>query len=121
MMASVVANGNRKTSLSLKGVDPETCMIVFRNHWAQVVKILEKHDPVHNSGGGCLRLGPIPGDEASAVQNYVEHMLLLLMEEESSLFQIEMPFIDLSFSSKANPISSRSILCEKEAACLFLL
>ncbi|KAM9408029.1 LOW QUALITY PROTEIN: FHF complex subunit HOOK-interacting protein 1A-like [Salvelinus alpinus] len=82
MMASVVANGNRKTSLSLKGVDPETCMIVFRNHWAQVVKILEKHDPVHNSGGGCLRLGPIPGDEASAVQNYVEHMLLLLMEEE---------------------------------------
>ncbi|XP_055795114.1 FHF complex subunit HOOK interacting protein 1A-like [Salvelinus fontinalis] len=82
MMASVVANGNRTKSLSLKGVDPETCMIVFRNHWAQVVKILEKHDPVHNSGGVCLRLGPIPGDEASAVQNYVEHMLLLLMEEE---------------------------------------
>ncbi|XP_045068814.1 FHF complex subunit HOOK interacting protein 1A-like, partial [Coregonus clupeaformis] len=99
MMASVVANGNRKKSLFLKGVDPETCMIVFRNHWAQVVKILEKHDPVHSGGlgfgsggggGGCLRPGPIPGDEASAVQNYVEHMLFLLMEEESSLFQIEM-------------------------------
>lgn len=27
--------------------------------------------------------GPIPGDEASAVQNYVEHMLFLLMEEDA--------------------------------------
>lgn len=37
MMASVVANGNNDgQSLVLKGVDPETCMIVFKNHWAQV-------------------------------------------------------------------------------------
>lgn len=37
MMASVVANGNQGSqSLVLKGVDPETCMIVFKNHWAQV-------------------------------------------------------------------------------------
>lgn len=65
----------------------------------QVVKILEKHDPLHRgssaphplgaiglntgSGGGSARFGPIPGDEANAVQNYVEHMLFLLMEEES--------------------------------------
>ncbi|XP_015257748.1 PREDICTED: protein FAM160A1 [Cyprinodon variegatus] len=96
MMASMVANGNKDgKSLVLKGVDPETCMIVFKNHWAQVVKILEKHDPLRSSstlpslislsGGasGGSRFGPIPGDEASAVQNYVEHMLLLLMEEES--------------------------------------
>ncbi|XP_031719022.1 protein FAM160A1 isoform X3 [Anarrhichthys ocellatus] len=62
-----------------------------------VVKILEKHDPLRSSstlpslgvinlGGGSSggpRFGTIPGDEASAVQNYVEHMLLLLMEEES--------------------------------------
>uniref|UniRef100_A0A8C9WRE4 FHF complex subunit HOOK interacting protein 1A n=1 Tax=Scleropages formosus TaxID=113540 RepID=A0A8C9WRE4_SCLFO len=49
---------------------------------AQVVKILDKHDPVRSGGGtGVLRYGPIPGDEASAVQNYVEHMLFLLMEE----------------------------------------
>ncbi|XP_040892062.1 protein FAM160A1 [Toxotes jaculatrix] len=97
-MASMVANGNRDgQSLVLKGVDPETCMIVFKNHWAQVVKILEKHDPLRsssthsslsvinlNSGSsGGSRFGPIPGDEASAVQNYVEHMLFLLMEEES--------------------------------------
>ncbi|XP_074518379.1 FHF complex subunit HOOK-interacting protein 1A [Halichoeres trimaculatus] len=98
MMASMVANGNRDgQSLVLKGVDPETCMIVFKNHWAQVVKILEKHDPLRSSStlsslsvinlssgsNGGPRFGPIPGDEASAVQNYVEHMLFLLIEEES--------------------------------------
>ncbi|KTF88918.1 hypothetical protein cypCar_00044711, partial [Cyprinus carpio] len=47
-----------------------------------VLRILEKHDPVRG-GAVALRFGPIPGDEASAVQNYVEHMLFLLMEEES--------------------------------------
>ncbi|KAJ8271846.1 hypothetical protein COCON_G00107050 [Conger conger] len=98
MMASMVASGNddATASLILKGVDPETCMIVFKNHWAQVAKILEKHDPLRSGGGvggllgvgGALgtgpagRFGPIPGDEASAVQNYVEHMLFLLMEED---------------------------------------
>lgn len=65
----------------------------------QVAKILEKHEPGRSGisalnfltghvggGGSCsagLRLGPIPSDEASAVQNYVEHMLFLLMEEEA--------------------------------------
>ncbi|XP_067437120.1 FHF complex subunit HOOK-interacting protein 1A-like [Thunnus thynnus] len=97
MMASVVVKGNRRKSLTLQGVDPETCMIVFKNHWAQVVKILEKHEPGRsgalsflsshtsssNGGSGTSRLGPIPADEASAVQNYVEHMLFLLMEEEA--------------------------------------
>ncbi|KAK2817207.1 hypothetical protein Q5P01_025398 [Channa striata] len=97
-MASMVANGNRdRQSLVLKGVDPETCMIVFKNHWAQVVKILEKHDPLRTSSTlpslsvinlsgsstGSSRFGPVPGDEASAVQNYVEHMLFLMIEEES--------------------------------------
>ncbi|XP_052342679.1 FHF complex subunit HOOK interacting protein 1A-like [Oncorhynchus keta] len=102
MMASMVANGNsdgrQGEALVLKGVDPETCMIVFKNHWAQVVKILEKHDPLRSntssnmaalgviglSSGGPMRFGgPIPGDEASAVQNYVEHILFLLMEEDA--------------------------------------
>ncbi|XP_020787030.2 FHF complex subunit HOOK interacting protein 1A isoform X2 [Boleophthalmus pectinirostris] len=93
-MASMVASGNRDgPSVVLNGVDPETCMIVFKNHWAQVVKILEKHDPLRNtsslnvlnlgsSSGGSPRFGAIPGDEASAVQNYVEHMLFLLIEED---------------------------------------
>uniref|UniRef100_A0A667YU55 Family with sequence similarity 160 member A1b n=1 Tax=Myripristis murdjan TaxID=586833 RepID=A0A667YU55_9TELE len=80
MMASVVVGGNRRKSLTLRGVDPETCMIVFKNHWAQVVKILEKHEPARSAPP---RLGVIPADEASAVQNYVEHMLFLLMEEEA--------------------------------------
>lgn len=58
------------------------------------MKILEKHDPLRSSSSlsvinltagssGSSRFGPIPGDEANAVQNYVEHMLFLLMEEES--------------------------------------
>lgn len=59
-----------------------------------MVKILEKHDPLRsNSTLSVINLSatsssgprflPIPGDEANAVQNYVEHMLFLLMEEES--------------------------------------
>ncbi|CAF90708.1 unnamed protein product [Tetraodon nigroviridis] len=44
MMASMVASGSRDgQSLVLQGVDPETCMIVFKNHWAQVFT----HDPPH--------------------------------------------------------------------------
>ncbi|OPJ75299.1 protein FAM160A1 [Patagioenas fasciata monilis] len=65
---------------SLQGVDPETCMIVFRTHWAQVLKILEKHDPLKNTQA---KYGAISPDEASTVQNYVEHMLFLLIEERA--------------------------------------
>ncbi|XP_019732974.1 protein FAM160A1-like isoform X1 [Hippocampus comes] len=94
MMASAVAGSDRRKSLTLRGVDPETCMIVFKNHWAQVVKILEKHEPGRggtsalsflsgHTGSSGARLGSIPADEASAVQNYVEHMLFLLMQEEA--------------------------------------
>ncbi|XP_026854525.2 protein FAM160A1 isoform X2 [Electrophorus electricus] len=71
---------SREQVPDLRGVDPETCMIVFKNHWVQVLRVLEKH--------GChdgLRLGPVPGDETSTVQNYVEHMLFLLVEEESGV------------------------------------
>uniref|UniRef100_A0A8K9X1C3 FHF complex subunit HOOK interacting protein 1A n=1 Tax=Oncorhynchus mykiss TaxID=8022 RepID=A0A8K9X1C3_ONCMY len=74
----MVANGNRDgrpgEALVLKGLDPETCMIVFKNHWAQVVKILEKHDPLRSNTSSNM---------ASAVQNYVEHILFLLMEEDA--------------------------------------
>lgn len=67
--------------------------------YVKVVKILEKHEPSRStsralsflsghhgnssSGSRTLHLGRIPADEASAVQNYVEHMLFLLMEEEA--------------------------------------
>lgn len=40
MMASVVVGGTRRKSLTLNGVDPETCMIVFKNHWAQVSRFI---------------------------------------------------------------------------------
>ena len=53
----------------------DACLI-----WLQVVKILEKHDPLKNTQA---KYGPVPPDEASAVQNYVEHMLFLLIEEQA--------------------------------------
>uniref|UniRef100_A0A7N4NSL6 FHF complex subunit HOOK interacting protein 1A n=1 Tax=Sarcophilus harrisii TaxID=9305 RepID=A0A7N4NSL6_SARHA len=80
MMSSVARGSKIQQAVSLQGVDPETCMIVFKNHWAQVVKILEKHDPLKNAQA---KYGSIPPDEASAVQNYVEHMLFLLIEEQA--------------------------------------
>lgn len=80
MMSSVATESKIQRAVSLQGVDPETCMIVFKNHWAQVVKILEKHDPLKNTQA---KYGSIPPDEASAVQNYVEHMLFLLIEEQA--------------------------------------
>ncbi|KAJ7326891.1 hypothetical protein JRQ81_016650 [Phrynocephalus forsythii] len=80
-MMSTVSNFRKNhQALSLEGVDPETCMIVFKTHWAQVVKILEKHDPLKNNQA---KYGAIPPDEASTVQNYVEHMLFLLIEEQA--------------------------------------
>ncbi|XP_068164642.1 FHF complex subunit HOOK-interacting protein 1A-like [Antennarius striatus] len=102
MMASMVARGNPRKPLTLRGVDPATCMIVFKNHWAQVLKILEKHEPGRTSVGALsFRAGhakgsrPIPADEASAVQNYVEHMLFLLMEEEAGQGGAMGPILEL--------------------------
>ncbi|XP_069487372.1 FHF complex subunit HOOK-interacting protein 1A [Ambystoma mexicanum] len=80
MMSLADSMGKKQQAMSLRGVDPETCTIVFKNHWAQVIKILEKHDPLKNSQA---KHGTISADEASAVQNYVEHMLLLLIDEQA--------------------------------------
>ncbi|KAG9480052.1 hypothetical protein GDO78_011849 [Eleutherodactylus coqui] len=77
-MAQIFSVSKPHQSINLQGVDPETCAIVFKNHWAQVQRILEKHDPFKNSHA---RYGSISADEISAVQNYVEHMILLLIEE----------------------------------------
>ncbi|KAM9382088.1 FHF complex subunit HOOK-interacting protein 1A [Phaethornis superciliosus] len=79
MMSSGTSISKSRQAPSLQGVDPETCMIVFRTHWAQVLKILEKHDPLKNTQA---KYGAISPDEASTVQNYVEHMLFLLIEEQ---------------------------------------
>uniref|UniRef100_A0A8C8VDS7 Family with sequence similarity 160 member A1 n=1 Tax=Pelusios castaneus TaxID=367368 RepID=A0A8C8VDS7_9SAUR len=80
MMSSGTSHSKNRQAVSLQGVDPETCMIVFKTHWGQVVKILEKHDPLKNTQA---KYGAIPPDEASTVQNYVEHMLFLLIEEQA--------------------------------------
>ncbi|XP_077156206.1 FHF complex subunit HOOK-interacting protein 1A isoform X1 [Paroedura picta] len=80
MMSAGTSARKNQQAMSLEGVDPETCMIVFKTHWAQVVKILEKHDPLKNIQA---KYGAIPQDEASTVQNYVEHMLFLLIEEQT--------------------------------------
>uniref|UniRef100_A0A8C6VPX3 FHF complex subunit HOOK interacting protein 1A n=1 Tax=Naja naja TaxID=35670 RepID=A0A8C6VPX3_NAJNA len=80
MMSTGISGKKSHQAVSLEGVDPETCMIVFKTHWAQVVKILEKHDPLKNIQA---KYGTISADEASTVQNYVEHMLFLLIEEQA--------------------------------------
>ncbi|XP_042323102.1 FHF complex subunit HOOK interacting protein 1A isoform X1 [Sceloporus undulatus] len=80
MMSTATSCRKNHQAVSLEGVDPETCMIVFKTHWTQVVKILEKHDPLKNVQA---KYGVIPPDEASTVQNYVEHMLFLLIEEQA--------------------------------------
>ncbi|KAM3937913.1 FHF complex subunit HOOK-interacting protein 1A [Leptodactylus fuscus] len=77
-MAQIFSVSKPRQSINLQGVDPETCAIVFKNHWAQVQRILEKHDPFKNAHA---KYGSISSDEVSAVQNYVEHMILLLIEE----------------------------------------
>ncbi|XP_028913608.1 FTS and Hook-interacting protein [Ornithorhynchus anatinus] len=52
--------------------DPETCLMVFKNHWAQVLRILEQRGPRPAPGGP---------DDASAVRNHTYQMLTLLAED----------------------------------------
>ncbi|XP_077197157.1 FHF complex subunit HOOK-interacting protein 1B [Paroedura picta] len=52
--------------------DPETCLIVFKNHWAQVVRILEQQGS---------RVAQGAADDLSAVRNNTFQMLTLLAEE----------------------------------------
>ncbi|XP_060119873.1 FHF complex subunit HOOK-interacting protein 1B [Heteronotia binoei] len=52
--------------------DPETCLIVFKNHWAQVLRILEQRG---------TRMAQGAADDLSAVRNNTYQMLTLLAEE----------------------------------------
>nr|XP_056714743.1 FHF complex subunit HOOK-interacting protein 1B [Euleptes europaea] len=52
--------------------DPETCLMVFKNHWAQVLRILEQRGP---------RVAQGAADDLSAVRNNTYQMLTLLAEE----------------------------------------
>ncbi|XP_077155082.1 FHF complex subunit HOOK-interacting protein 1B [Ranitomeya variabilis] len=51
--------------------DPETCLMVFKNHWSQVLRILERP-------GSADRVTP---DDLSCVRNNTYQMLSLLAEE----------------------------------------
>nr|KAF6394621.1 family with sequence similarity 160 member A2 [Molossus molossus] len=54
--------------------DPETCLMVFKNHWSQVVRILERQGP---------RIAPGGADDLSAVRNHTYQMLTLLAEDRA--------------------------------------
>ncbi|XP_076969945.1 FHF complex subunit HOOK-interacting protein 1B isoform X6 [Tamandua tetradactyla] len=54
--------------------DPETCLMVFKNHWSQVVRILERRGP---------RAAPGGADDLSAVRNHTYQMLTLLAEDRA--------------------------------------
>ncbi|XP_053418339.1 FHF complex subunit HOOK interacting protein 1B [Nycticebus coucang] len=54
--------------------DPETCLMVFKNHWSQVVRILERQGPQAVPGGA---------DDLSAVRNHTYQMLTLLAEDRA--------------------------------------
>uniref|UniRef100_A0A8K9VA11 FHF complex subunit HOOK-interacting protein 1B n=1 Tax=Oncorhynchus mykiss TaxID=8022 RepID=A0A8K9VA11_ONCMY len=49
--------------------DPETCLMVFENHWRQLSWVLEQQEP-----SGC-------SDDLTAVRNHTDQMLCLLAEE----------------------------------------
>nr|XP_014030121.1 unnamed protein product [Salmo salar] len=49
--------------------DPETCLMVFENHWRQLSWVLEQRDPSGSS------------DDLTAVRNHTDQMLCLLAEE----------------------------------------
>ncbi|XP_033843180.1 FHF complex subunit HOOK interacting protein 1B [Periophthalmus magnuspinnatus] len=49
--------------------DPETCLMVFQNHWRQASWILEQREPSSSS------------DDLTAVRNHTDQMLCLLAEE----------------------------------------
>ncbi|KAM7406723.1 hypothetical protein PAMA_002771 [Pampus argenteus] len=52
--------------------DPETCLMVFENHWRQVSWVLEQHDFSSSS------------DDLTAVRNHTDQMLCLLAEERAA-------------------------------------
>ncbi|XP_075402277.1 FHF complex subunit HOOK-interacting protein 1B isoform X1 [Tenrec ecaudatus] len=56
--------------------DPETCLMVFKNHWSQVVRILERRGPGAAASGGA--------DDLSAVRNHTYQMMTLLVEDRAA-------------------------------------
>ncbi|XP_063162138.1 FHF complex subunit HOOK-interacting protein 1B isoform X2 [Candoia aspera] len=77
---------------SLQGpvtADPETCLMVFKNHWAQVLRILEKRGP---------RVAPGAADDLSAVRNNTYQMVTLLAEERPRAETAMGPILEFAVS-----------------------
>uniref|UniRef100_A0A670ZK17 FHF complex subunit HOOK-interacting protein 1B n=1 Tax=Pseudonaja textilis TaxID=8673 RepID=A0A670ZK17_PSETE len=77
---------------SLQGpvtADPETCLMVFKNHWAQVLRILEKRGP---------HVAPGAADDLSAVRNNTYQMVTLLAEERPQAELAMGPILEFAVS-----------------------
>ncbi|XP_058042084.1 FHF complex subunit HOOK-interacting protein 1B isoform X1 [Ahaetulla prasina] len=77
---------------SLQGpvmADPETCLMVFKNHWAQVLRILEKRGP---------HVAPGAADDLSAVRNNTYQMVTLLAEERPRAEPAMGPILEFAVS-----------------------
>lgn len=64
--------GRGATLQPLVTADPETCLMVFKNHWSQVLRILERHGPSAET---------VSADDLSSVRNNTYQMVSLLAEE----------------------------------------
>uniref|UniRef100_A0A8C6V573 FHF complex subunit HOOK-interacting protein 1B n=1 Tax=Neogobius melanostomus TaxID=47308 RepID=A0A8C6V573_9GOBI len=74
--------GRNAAPSGLCTADPETCLMVFQNHWRQVSWILEQREPSSSS------------DDLTAVRNNTDQMLCLLAEERPG----DTPEMDTSVS-----------------------
>ncbi|XP_053165806.1 FHF complex subunit HOOK interacting protein 1B [Hemicordylus capensis] len=84
--------GSRSASLqSPVTADPETCLMVFKNHWAQVLRILEKRG---------ARAAPGAADDLSAVRNNTYQMMTLLAEEPPRAEGAAGPILELVVSER---------------------
>uniref|UniRef100_A0A8C2BNR3 FHF complex subunit HOOK-interacting protein 1B n=1 Tax=Cyprinus carpio TaxID=7962 RepID=A0A8C2BNR3_CYPCA len=63
--------------------DPETCLMVFENHWRQVSRVLKQRE---SSVGGYA-------DDLTAVRNHTDQMLCLLAEERPAGGDIDSPAV----------------------------
>ncbi|KAJ8252971.1 hypothetical protein GJAV_G00207740 [Gymnothorax javanicus] len=67
------SRANQNTSPSGPVIaDPETCLMVFQNHWRQVSRVLERQD----YGGSSV------SDDIATVQNHMDQMMCLLAAEQ---------------------------------------
>ncbi|KAJ8389697.1 hypothetical protein AAFF_G00114030 [Aldrovandia affinis] len=69
--------------------DPETCLMVFQNHWRQVSWVLEQQE-VRGPGGA--------GDDLIAVRNHTDQMMRLLAEERPGPGASAGPILELAVS-----------------------